>query len=438
MKTIANIRIIIPIGISCWAVLGFYLPVSFFLIGSILLLTSFSALLFIKLGLLKSSQQIIATIEKFKAGDRTARVPSQRLDELASVGLAINDLLNNAETEEWRLNEKRIRYKSLIEMMADGLITINRKGSIESMNSAAGKLLGFKENELIGVEISTIITDPKSHSAEDYLNGFIDDETGGTPNQEIEVVSKNGDKIPILFAVSKMVAQTQLLYIGVLSDISKIKSMEIELRSLNDELSRTNERLEKTAITDSLTSLFNRRHFDSVLIKELQRATRQRTSISLLIVDIDFFKQFNDLYGHTAGDECIKKVSSCIRQVFKRSGDLPARYGGEEFTIILPGCDGLELQERAETLRREIVELRIPHRDSNAEKILTVSIGAITYKPGVNDTTVPKPKELFSEADKALYRAKAKGRNQVVFAGQYQPLVVPKVTDQLYGQFMSR
>jgi len=419
MKTMANIRIIIPIDISCLTLLGFYLPVSLFFIGSTLLLVSFSAMFFIKLGVLESSQQIIATIEEFETGNRTARVPSQQFDELASVNSAINDLLNSAEAEEWRLNEKRIRYESLIEMMTDGLITINSKGSTGSLNSAAGKLLGYKENELIGVEISTIITDPKSLSAKDYLNGFIDDETGGTPNQEVELISKSADKIPIQFTVSKILAQTQLLYIGVPSDISKIKSMQMELASLNDELSRTNERLEKTAITDSLTSLFNRRHFDSVLIKELQRATRQRTSVSLLIVDNDFFKQFNHLYGHTAGDECIKNVSSCIRQVFKRSGDLPARYGGEEFTIILSGCDGLELQERAETLRRAIVELGIPHRDSNAEKILTVNIDAITYKSGANDVVVPKPKGLLSEADKALYRAIAKGRNQVVFAGQY-------------------
>lgn len=128
-------------------------------------------------------------------------------------------------------------------MMADGLITRNSKGNIGSMNSAAGKLLGYKENELIDVEISTIITDPNYLSTEDYLNGFIDDEKGGTPNQEIEVIIKNSEKIPIQFIVRKMLAQTLWLYIGALSDISKIKSKQMELLSLNDELSRTNERL---------------------------------------------------------------------------------------------------------------------------------------------------------------------------------------------------
>lgn len=438
MKTVDKIWILIPIGILCWALLGLYLSISWVFIGTTSLLASICALIFVKRSLTKNSKTIIAAIEVFKQGNRSARISDQPLDELTPISRAINDLFDKTENEEWRLNEKRLRYKSLVEMMADGLVTVNKEGIIQSMNSAAGKLLGFAEGELVGVNISTIITDPKSVDAEYYLNEFIDDATGGAPNQEIEVTHKNGEVIPILFAVSKMEIQKQLLYIGVLSDISKIKSMEMELRSLNDELSRTNERLEKTVITDSLTSLFNRRHFDSVLIKELQRATRQRTSISLLIVDIDFFKQFNDVYGHTAGDDCLKKVSRCIKQVFKRSGDLPARYGGEEFAIILPGCDGLELQERAETLRQEIVELGIPHSESNAEKILTVSIGAITYKPGTNDVAGPKPKDLFSEADKALYRAKAKGRNQVVFAGQYQPLAIPAMTTQMYGQFISR
>jgi PAS domain S-box-containing protein len=113
-----------------------------------------------------------------------------------------------ARVSSQRLNEKRIRYKSLIEMMADGLITRNSEGNIGSMNSAAGKLLGYKENELIDVEISTIITDPNYLSTEDYLNGFIDDEKGGTPNQEIEVIIKNSEKIPTQFIVRKMLAQT--------------------------------------------------------------------------------------------------------------------------------------------------------------------------------------------------------------------------------------
>jgi PAS domain S-box-containing protein len=245
MKTVDKIWILIPIGILCWALLGLYLSISWVFIGTTSLLASICALIFVKRSLTKNSKTIIAAIEVFKQGNRSARISDQPLDELTPISLAINDLLDKTENEEWRLNEKHLRYKSLVEMMADGLVTVNKEGIIQSVNLAAGKLLDFAEGELVGVNISTIITDPKSVYAEDYLNEFIDDTTGGAPNQEIEVIRKNGEVIPILFAVSKMEIQKQLLYIGVLSDISKIKSMEMELRSLNDQLSKTNERLEK-------------------------------------------------------------------------------------------------------------------------------------------------------------------------------------------------
>lgn len=441
MKTSAKRRVLIPLFLCGWALLGLYLPITLFFVGSTLLLASGLALLVIKLSLLRNSKMIVSTIEKFKSGHRDARLSigdTQSFDELAVLSRCLNSFLDEMEAEEWRLNEKRIRYKSLIEMMADGLVTISCDGRIESINSAAGRMLGFEDYELIGRDLSQIVTDPKASAPETYLDSFIDGVSKEAPSQEIEVRRKNGTTLPMLFSVSAMETQKEKLYIGVLTDIGKIKSMETRLRSLNEELIRSNERLEKTAITDSLTNLYNRRHFDTALAKELHRATRQHTSISLLIVDIDFFKQFNDIYGHTAGDDCIKKVSFCIKQVFKRSGDLPARYGGEEFAVILPGCDGLELQERAETLRQEVIDLAIPHRGSNTEDFLTVSIGAVTYKPATREVSGPKPKEIFSEADKALYQAKAKGRNQVVFAGQFQPIQIPSITAQLYGQFMSR
>ncbi|MFK7864213.1 MAG: diguanylate cyclase [Pseudohongiellaceae bacterium] len=434
-------QLLIPICVIAWALSGLYLSITAFFIGSTLLLSSASALLALKLSLNKTAKTIVRALELFKTGERSARISvpaTDPFDEMGPLCHALNNLLDETEAEEWRLNEKRIRYKSLVEMMADGLITISCNGRIESQNFAAGKMLGFQDDELIGQELAKFVLDPKASDPEAYLNSFIKSSRKDSPNQEVELRRKDGSTLPSLFSVSAMETHREKLYIAVITDISKIKTMETQLRTLNKELLRTNERLEKTAITDSLTSLYNRRHFDSALAKELNRSTRQHTSLSLLIVDIDFFKQFNDIYGHTAGDECIRKVSTCIKQVFKRSGDLPARYGGEEFAVILPGCDGLELQERAETLRKEVEALAIPHRGSSAESVLTISIGAVTYKPENSEVSGPKPKEIFSAADKALYQAKAKGRNQVVFAGQFQPIQIPSITAQLYGQFMSR
>lgn len=385
----------------------------------------------------QSNEVLCNSIEQIAVQDGNLLGQSANLLDPAIIR-SLNCLSEKVITQKRHLNEKYLEVESLIDAMADGLMTIAEDGTILSANLALQTLLGYSADELLELHISKIAIDPKSVSAQSYLNSFICKDEDKHKNLEVQVKRKDGEIYPVRFSVSTLKVSTQLCYIAILSDISDIKEMERQLTCVNLELSKSNERLEKTSITDGLTQLFNRRHFDTMIIKELQRCTRQRTSLSLLIIDIDFFKQFNDIYGHATGDEGIKKVARCIKQVFKRSGDLPARYGGEEFAIILPGCDGLELQERAETLRQEIYNLGIPHTASRADECLTVSIGAVTYKPQSMEVVAPKPKELFSEADKALYRAKANGRNQVIFGGQYQPVQMPTATSPMYGQLFSR
>ncbi len=386
------------------------------------------------------AEEIIQSIERFTEGDRDARIVNQGANELSSVGESVNGMLENIQQTEKSIIDQRTRYKALIDTMADGLITIQRDGTIESLNQAAETLLGFNQRELVGSNVSLIVNDATTEDTEEFLDEFIDDpnKDRNAWHDEVTVRAKSGATFPIRFSVSKMEIEEDTLYIGLLSDISRIKSMEQELRKLNKELSDSNERLEQTVITDSLTGLYNRRHFDTVFAKELQRSTRQNTPISLLVVDIDFFKQFNDRYGHSLGDECLSDVSATIQQVFKRSGDLPARYGGEEFTVVLPGCDGLEAQERAETLRKAVRDLMIAHESSRIDEYVTISIGAVTYKPTTKERIAPKPKELFTAADKALYQAKASGRNRVIFAGHYQPIAILSSPGKYYGYLMGR
>ena len=386
------------------------------------------------------AEEIIKSVRQFKKGNRNIRIPILGFGELTSLSNSVNELFEEIQVDERAIIEKRTRYESLIDTMADGLITVRQDGTIESMNFAAERLLGFKQIELVGSNISLVVTNPEAADAKKFLNEFIEQDGGseGANDREVEVRTKNADVFPMRLSMSKMEIDRDIVFIGVLSDISRIKTMEKELRTLNKELSETNAQLEQTVITDALTGLYNRRHFDSMFTKELQRSTRQRTSLSLIVVDIDFFKQFNDRYGHALGDECLAKVSACMKNMFKRSGDLPARYGGEEFSIILPGCDGLELQERAETLRAGVYDLQIPHSSSRADEVVTISIGAVTYKPASKEVVAPKPRELFTEADKALYRAKASGRNRVVFAGQYQPIPILSTAGNYYGHLISR
>jgi diguanylate cyclase (GGDEF)-like protein len=182
-----------------------------------------------------------------------------------------------------------------------------------------------------------------------------------------------------------------------------------ELEKTNRVLEKMNGVLEKFALQDGLTGLPNRRHFDTVLEDEVSRATRGAGTLALIMMDVDHFKQFNDLYGHPAGDECLRRVGQAILLCENRLGDLVARYGGEEFCMILPNSDVAGALVVAERIRQEVRNLKIPHA-ANIDSIVTISLGVsavnVTHQ---GETAV----DLLAAADIALYKAKAGGRDQV-------------------------
>jgi len=185
---------------------------------------------------------------------------------------------------------------------------------------------------------------------------------------------------------------------------------ERELRQARDALASLNATLEKMALQDGLTGLANRRQLDVSLGNEFSRATRQGTSLALALIDVDHFKLFNDRYGHSAGDDCLRAISRAIRQQTpKRAGDLAARYGGEELAVLLPNTDIAGAWAVAERMRQAVEALQLPHADS-AQGIVTISAGVAALVPrrGVDAATT-----LIEAADKALYAAKSAGRNQV-------------------------
>jgi diguanylate cyclase (GGDEF)-like protein len=174
-------------------------------------------------------------------------------------------------------------------------------------------------------------------------------------------------------------------------------------------LTLLSEELHLLSTTDSLTGLANRRHFESCFDLEWRRAIRSEDSIALIMIDIDNFKKYNDLYGHQAGDECLRQVSASLHLYAQRSGELVVRYGGEEFLVLLPRMTLAHAQHIAEKVCRNIRELNITHANSN-EKMVTISIGVAAMVPGQNDDE----EALLRDADRALYQAKANGRNCVV------------------------
>ena len=182
-------------------------------------------------------------------------------------------------------------------------------------------------------------------------------------------------------------------------------------RKLTEDLEKANEELERLASVDGLTGIANRRYFDDYLDREWKRAARNNLSLSVIMCDVDFFKAYNDTYGHQVGDDCLKLVADVIGSSLKRATDLVARYGGEEFAIVLPDTVAEGAVCVAENIRQQLQERGIPHQGSRISDRVTLSWGIATMIPSANSN----PRELIRAADLALYQAKKQGRDRVIF-----------------------
>jgi len=195
----------------------------------------------------------------------------------------------------------------------------------------------------------------------------------------------------------------------------ELNGIVLAMRNITERKLREQE-LEVLALRDSLTGLANRRQFDDALDREWKRAWRERTKLSLILLDVDSFKQFNDCYGHPFGDDCLRVVARAIRSTVSRASDLVARYGGEEFAIILPVTDSAGALLVAESVRANIEDLHLAHKASAAgSDWVTASLGVATASPrDLGPLGTPEP--LVLAADAVLYKAKAEGRNRIAAA----------------------
>ena len=184
-----------------------------------------------------------------------------------------------------------------------------------------------------------------------------------------------------------------------------------DLEDANEHLARAIETLHRISTQDGLTGVANRRFFDESFVLEWRRAARSRCPVSLLLIDIDFFKAFNDACGHQAGDDCLRRVAHTLRDALHRAGDLVARYGGEEFVVLLADTDEEHARTLAETLRERVEALDIAHCASPAAKKVTISVGVASATP---ERDASNAEALLRRADEALYAAKRAGRNRVV------------------------
>jgi two-component system cell cycle response regulator len=218
---------------------------------------------------------------------------------------------------------------------------------------------------------------------------------------------------PVIFLTGKTHIQDEArgLDLGATDYISKPFSLAVVMARVRNHMAevRYRKKLKSFSYIDGLTNLPNRRQFDEVMQKEWKRAVREGTEISVILIDIDNFKLYNDYYGHVAGDECLRKIGAALGSCRRRATDFVGRYGGEEFVAILPNTDADGALHMTHEMLEAVRGLRIPHEFNPHDGIVTVSLGVATSSPTIEDS----PEALVDEADKRLYEAKQAGRNQV-------------------------
>ncbi|WP_026376370.1 diguanylate cyclase domain-containing protein [Aestuariibacter salexigens] len=221
-------------------------------------------------------------------------------------------------------------------------------------------------------------------------------------------------KIPIIFITGHDSDEDELhgLELGAVDYFTKPFKMALAKVRINNQLDlkRKTDLLEQLASIDGLTGIPNRRDFDQTLENEWRRAMRSSSALGLVMIDIDFFKQFNDHYGHAKGDACLKRVASKIDSIARRAGEFAARYGGEEFVVLLPGANEAEVTKMAERVRAGVEKLAIKHEYSGCSEVVTVSAGTASCVPD----KLGGQTELLQRADDNLYAAKEEGRNRVI------------------------
>lgn len=217
--------------------------------------------------------------------------------------------------------------------------------------------------------------------------------------------------------ISKPFDEGELL--ARVKNLLRVRATEQQLATLNRQLEKQKQQLEKAnqalqhrASFDSLTEVANRHYFSEYLNAEWRRLAREEAPLSLIMCDIDYFKLYNDTYGHQAGDECLRQVAAALRLAAKRSADLVARYGGEEFALILPNTDAEGATFVAEAIRQEVLKLKIEHKNSPVNPYVTLSVGVASWVPPPQ----APPSTMIAAADEALYRAKDEGRDRVALA----------------------
>jgi diguanylate cyclase (GGDEF)-like protein/PAS domain S-box-containing protein len=320
--------------------------------------------------------------------------------------IIVRDIEQRMQAEQ-ALKASEARYRLLADNGTDMVFQLDRDLVRRYVSPACREILGHEPEEMIGVKPAN-----SAHPEDAARLGLAFDALlkGGADRLSIvyRIRHKDGRWIWVeaqLRTLRDAATNEPIGIIGALRDISLRKAIE-------DELADANRRLQALVGQDSLTGLANRRTFDEALAKEYGRAKRDACDVALIMIDVDHFKAFNDLYGHPAGDDCLRRIAKAISRTTRRPTDMAVRYGGEEFAVVLPATDEAGGMTIAQSIRQAVLQLAIEHK-GNARGVVTISAGVAVSRPVASTQT---HEALLHKADQALYQAKAEGRNAIVLA----------------------
>ncbi len=356
------------------------------------------------------SNQAEAPIRKVLEGTRKIgeRKFHYRLDKNEKDAIEFQELFDNfnhmneiIEGYIITLEESEEKFRTIVNYSSDMITIHNSAGKYLYVSPAAKEILQYKDEDIIGYDSYHFIHPDDLKMIEANHDALLKD---GYVVSTYRIRKKDGEYIwfesSIKSIQGKTPEETQLIVIS--RNITERKTVEQKLQEANKVL-------QELSTKDGLTGIWNRRTFDERLELEWNRALRNSSSLSLVMLDIDYFKKFNDTYGHQGGDDCLIEVASMIELTANETGGMAFRYGGEEFSVILPATNLAEAELLAESIRRAVENLKISYAGSLISECVTISLGVNTMIPTKEQT----PEQLILEADKSLYQAKQDGRNCV-------------------------
>ncbi len=325
---------------------------------------------------------------------------------LVCARLDVTDLV----AKERALQTSQAQLQAIIGTAGVAILTLDAEGRISSANPATERMLGYLHGELLNEDMGILMDAAERSLLGEAMHAYIDAEDRGLlgRQRECKVLHKAGRELTVQLALAEVRSGGERVFVAVLTDITERKRFELELQHANEQLLRL-------STTDSLTELANRRLLMHRLEDEWRRGLRSNEPLSLLLIDVDFFKLYNDHYGHPAGDACLQAVAAVLLASANRPSDLAARYGGEEFVLLLPHTDAEGAQAVAQRIMQRLRDAAVPHEMSPLGPFITVSMGLVSGQAN----SISSAAQWLAQADLVLYQAKAQGRNRVIQAAGY-------------------